>query len=281
MSSCTITVLHPGEMGSSVARAAREAGHRVLWASEGRGAETVMRAQATGLEDAGSLAAALRESAIVLSICPPHVARDIAHAVAATGFDGLYVDANAIAPATTREVGAIIAAGGARFVDGGIIGPPVSDKRNTRLFLSGPHAGEVAALFEGSRLSARTLDGPHDAASSLKVCYAAWTKGSTALLADIRALASAQGIDGALVEEWDLSQPGLAARSESSACSNAFKAWRWIAEMDEIADTFAAQGLPDGFHRASAEVYRRLAGFKDERAPTLDRIIAVLREPGI
>lgn len=279
MSGCTITILHPGDMGVSVARAAREAGHRVLWVGAGRSADTATRAGDAGLENAGSLASALRESSLVLSVCPPHAVKDIAHAVAAAGFTGLYVDANAVSPATTRAVGAIVTGAGARFVDGGIIGPPVSDKRNTRLFLSGAHAHEVAAIFEGCLLQAHALDGPEDAASALKMCYAAWTKGTTALLADIRALASALEVEDALLAEWDLSQPGLAARSESAARNNAFKAWRWIAEMREIADSFAAQDLPDGFHRAAAQIYERLAGFKDEREPELARIIAALRAP--
>jgi 3-hydroxyisobutyrate dehydrogenase-like beta-hydroxyacid dehydrogenase len=279
MNTCTITVLHPGDMGVSVARAAREAGHRVLWVGSARSAETVARAGAAGLVDAGSLAGALRESAVVLSVCPPHAAKDTAQAVAASGFTGLYVDANAISPASTRAVGAIVADAGARFVDGGIIGPPVSSKGNTRLYLSGAHAHEAAALFEGSLLRARTLDGPEDAASALKMCYAAWTKGTTALLADIRALASALEVEDALLAEWNESQSGLAARSESAARNNAFKAWRWIAEMHEIADSFAAQDLPDGFHRAAAQIYERLADFKDEREPELARIIAALRTP--
>jgi len=279
MSTGTITVLHPGEMGASIARAAREAGSRVLWVGTGRGEQTAARARAAGIEDAGTLARALQQSDLVLSVCPPDAARAIAREVAASGFDGLYVDANAIAPATTREVGAIVSAAGARFVDGGIIGPPVSSAGNTRLFLSGADAGEVAAMFAGSMLSVQVLEGPDDAASALKMCFAAWTKGSTALLADIRALAGALGVEQALLAQWDSSQPGLGARSESAACSNAFKAWRWIAEMEEIADTFAAQNLPDGFHRAAAQIYRRLAGFKDERAPELAQILAALRSP--
>lgn len=277
MNACTITVLHPGDMGASVARTAREAGHRVLWVAAGRSADTAARAGAAGLEDAGSLQAALAQSTVVLSVCPPHAARDTARSVAAAGFDGLYVDANAIAPGSTREVGAIVTGAGARFVDGGVIGPPVSDARNTRLYLCGPHAAEAAAIFDGSLLDAQVLDGPDDAASALKMCYAAWTKGSTALLADIRALASALQVEDALLAEWDLSQAGLGARSASAARNNAFKAWRWIAEMHEIADSFAAQDLPDGFHRAAAQVYERLAGFKHEREPELERIIAALR----
>src|SRR5215813_9165973 len=124
MASVTIGVLHPGEMGSGVGASARAAGARVLWASEGRGAATRKRAEADGLEDAGTLAHLVREAQVILSVCPPASAPDVATQVAAQRYSGIYVDGNAISPATTRKVGEIVAAAGATFVDGGIVGPP-------------------------------------------------------------------------------------------------------------------------------------------------------------
>src|SRR2546421_8577827 len=120
----TIGLLHPGEMGASVGRAARANGHRVLWASEGRGPDTAARAAGAGLEDAGTLRALGSASDVVLSVCPPHAAGDVARGVAAAGFRGLYVDGNAVAPATARALGTLIEKAGATFVDGGIVGPP-------------------------------------------------------------------------------------------------------------------------------------------------------------
>ncbi len=275
----TVTVLHPGEMGVCIATALRAGGSTVLWARAGRGAATAQRAARAGLEDCASLDEALARSQAVISVCPPHAAVDTARAVATAGFGGLYVDANAIAPATSREVGVIVEAAGARFADAGIIGPPAVRAGMTRLFLSGPHAGEATRLFSGSLVEAKVLEGPADAASALKMCYAAWTKGTTALLADIRALAVALQVEDALLEEWETSQSGLAARSESAVTGNAFKAWRWIAEMHEIADSFAAQDLPDGFHRAAAEIYRRLEPFREERAPALADVVAAVLAP--
>jgi 3-hydroxyisobutyrate dehydrogenase-like beta-hydroxyacid dehydrogenase len=276
MQTTTITVLHPGDMGASVAAAAASNGHRVRWVDAGRSPATRSRAQAAGLESCESLQAALDGAAVVFSVCPPHAAQDTAQAVADAGFAGLFVDANAIAPATTRAVAAIVEGAGARFVDGGIIGPPVQQAGTTRLYLSGPHAAEVTPLFDGSLLAALTLQGPVDAASALKMCYAAWTKGTTALLAAIRALAQARQVEPALLAEWDLSQPGLAQRSEKTVRSNAFKAWRWIGEMHEIADSFEAEGLPPGFHRAAAEVYEALQPFKANRDPSLDAVTEAL-----
>jgi 3-hydroxyisobutyrate dehydrogenase-like beta-hydroxyacid dehydrogenase len=263
----TIGVLHPGEMGSAVGAAARAAGGRVLWASSGRSGITRGRAAADGLEDATSVERVARESDVILSVVPPANARDVAREVAALRFHGTYVDANAVAPATTREVGEIVGAGGARFVDGGIIGPPPRRPGVARLYLSGAGAADVAACFTGSLLEAIALDGPVGAASALKVAYAGWNKGSQALLLAIRALAAHEGVDEALIAEWQKSMPDMPARSESVVASNTRKAWRFVGEMEEIAATFEAAGLPDGFHQAAAEIFRRLAGWKDTQTP--------------
>ncbi|HSB41967.1 MAG TPA: DUF1932 domain-containing protein [Methylomirabilota bacterium] len=262
-----VGVLHPGDMGGVVGACAKAAGQRVLWASAGRSAGTRERAAAAGLEDAGTVAALLAASDVVLSICPPHAAVDLAREVAAQRFDGLYVDGNAVAPATAREVGAIVERGGAAFVDGGLIGPPPRSAGTTRLYLSGREAKRVVALFEGSALEAISVSDAPGAASALKMVYAAVTKGTSALLMAVRALAATEGVDDALLAEWRRSQPDLPKRSEAAARDNARKAWRFVGEMEEIAATFETAGLPGGFHQAAAEIYRRLAGYKDVAAP--------------
>jgi hypothetical protein len=128
-------------------------------------------------------------------------------------------------------------------------------------------------------MEAIPLEGPAGAASALKACYAGWTKGATALLAAIRALAEVEGVEAALLAEWKLSQPDLQKRSEV-VTAQARKAWRWIGEMEEIAASFEAAGLPGGFHLAAADLYRRLEGFKDGAAPpTLAEVIEALRRP--
>jgi 3-hydroxyisobutyrate dehydrogenase-like beta-hydroxyacid dehydrogenase len=263
----TIGLLHPGEMGAMVGASARADGACVLWASEGRGPATRRRAEAAGLEDAGTLAALVRRSEVILSVCPPDAAVDVARAVAVLRFAGLYVDANAVSPQTAREIGSIIEKGGATLVDGGIIGSPPRERGTTRLYLSGGAAARVAALFPRGPLEAVVVAGGAGAASALKMAYAGWTKGSAALLMAARALAAAEGVEAALLDEWKLSQPDLPARSEAAVKRNAPKAWRFVGEMEEIAATFTAAGLPDGFHRAAAEVYRRLAPWKDAPAP--------------
>jgi 3-hydroxyisobutyrate dehydrogenase-like beta-hydroxyacid dehydrogenase len=269
----TVGLLHPGEMGASIGAALRRAGVQVLWVSAGRGPATRRRAQAADLTDAGALPALIARSDLVVSVCPPDAAVEVAGAVAALGFGGLYVDANAVAPTTARALSVVVEQAGGRFVDGDLIGGPVRPGGATRLYLSGPAAGEVAALFAPTDLEAVALGDDVAAASALKMCYAAWTKGTSALLLAIRAAADAYGVEAALVAEWARTQPDLAARSEA-AVGTARKAWRFAGEMDQIAACFAEAGLPDGFARAAAEVYRRLADFKElEGDPPLDQVL--------
>jgi 3-hydroxyisobutyrate dehydrogenase-like beta-hydroxyacid dehydrogenase len=263
-------------MGSAVGRAARAAGARVLWSSAGRGEATRRRAAEAALEDAGSLEAALAGAEIALSVCPPHAALDLARSVAACGFRGLFVDANAVSPDTTRRLAAIVAGGGGHFVDGGIVGPPPAPGSSTRLYLSGDGARRVTELFEGTSLATVVLDAPVGAASAVKMCYAAWTKGTTALILAVRAVAEAEGVEAALAEEWRISQPDLF-RQVDRAVAQSRKAWRWIGEMEEIAATFAEAGLPEGFHLAAAEICHRLESFKDARGTTIEELVDALR----
>jgi len=273
----TIGLLHPGEMGASVGAAARADGARVLWASEGRGADTAARAATAQLEDARTLAKVVAASDVILSVCPPHAARDVATAVAGAGFRGLYVDANAVAPATSREVAVIVERAGATYVDGGLIGPPPDKPGTTRLYLSGPEAARAAALFTRGPLEAIVLPGDLTSASAIKMAYGGWNKGQQALLMSIVALAMSAGVAEALMAEWQRSQPDLPRRADSAARGSARKAWRWIAEMEENAAALDAAGLPEGFHQAAADVYRRLAPYKDAGVPpTLDDVAKTL-----
>src|SRR6516165_5969003 len=250
-----IGLLHPGEMGAAVGQCLTGRGHTVLWASEGRGPDTAARAEAAGLTDAGSVKAVASQAEVILSVCPPHAATDVAWAV--HGFGSLYVDANAISPGTAREIAQMITDSGGRYVDGGIIGLPPTAPRTTRLYLSGPDAEKVQALFTGSDLDALIAGKALTAASGVKMAYGAWTKGTAALILAIRELAREEGVEEALLAEWAISQPSLEKRSQGSARAAEAKGWRWVAEMEEIAATMAAAGLPDGFHQAAAEIFRR------------------------
>jgi 3-hydroxyisobutyrate dehydrogenase-like beta-hydroxyacid dehydrogenase len=251
MSQLTIGLLHPGEMGAAIGQCLAAAGHQVLWAPDGRSAVTRERAAAAGLEESG-LAEMSARSDLIVSVCPPAAALDTARHM--SGFRGLYLDANAISPATAGQVAAVVTAGGGSYVDGGIIGTPPVAPGFVRLYLSGARAGEVRGLFEGTEVDARLVT-PPGTASAVKMAYASWTKGSAALLLAARALARAEGVESVLLDEWGISQPGLEERWGGAARSAAAKGWRWVAEMEEIAAAMAAAGLPAGFHLAAAEIY--------------------------
>jgi 3-hydroxyisobutyrate dehydrogenase-like beta-hydroxyacid dehydrogenase len=256
-----IGLLNPGEMGAAVGRCLTDAGYSVLWASAGRSQETARRATAAGLTDGGTPRELAARAQVILSICPPHAALDVAWAV--HGFTGLYLDANAIAPGTAREVAQLITSNGGSYIDGGIIGPPPVTPGTTRLYLSGANADTLVDLFTGTGLDPRITAGSDTAASAVKMAYAAWTKGTAALLLSARGLAQAEGVEDALLAEWALSQPHLAAQSERAAAAAITKGWRWIAEMEEIAHCMTEAGLPDGFHQAAAEIYRRCPRLPD------------------
>lgn len=272
-----VGLLHPGAMGAAVGRVlAANPGRQVLWASEGRSPESVARADQAGLADVGTLAAVVEGSEAVLSICPPEAALAQARSVAELGFPGLYVDANAVSPDTARRAGALFS----RYVDGGIVGPPPTGPGLTRLYLAGDEAPTVAGWFDDTLVEARRVDSPPGGASAVKMGYAAWTKGTSALLVAIRALAAQEGISQDLLGEWATSLPDLVGRSEGVAGATGPKAWRFEGEMHEIADTFAAAGLPDQFHRGAAEIYRRLAPLKGTTNPTLDQALDLLAGNG-
>jgi len=250
-----IGVLHPGEMGAAVGGCLSQRGLTVLWASAGRSPATAARAAAAGMRDAGSAGELSSQADVILSVCPPHAALEVARSV--SGFRGIYVDANAVSPATTREVGEIVTAGGASYVDGGIIGSPPRSPGDSRLYLSGLWAEEISHLFAGTPLDAQVIGDEIGQASAVKMAYAAWTKGTAALILAIRALAHAEGVEQALVAEWQQSQPALTSRPHAAARSALQKGWRWVAEMEEIAASMAAAGLPAGFHEAAADLYDR------------------------
>jgi 3-hydroxyisobutyrate dehydrogenase-like beta-hydroxyacid dehydrogenase len=298
MSETLIGLLHPGEMGAAVAACLTGRGRQVLWVPAGRGPATRARAAVAGLtaaagpDAAGQAADLARRAGIILSVCPPHTALEVARVVAAAGFTGVYVDANAISPGTAHQVQAIAGAAGAHYVDGGIIGLPPSpgpaeqaSPGGTRLYLAGGSAAgdgdgpaaQVAALFEGTALTPVILRNDNPAgASALKMAYASWTKGSAALLLAARALARAEGVEDSLLAEWSLSQPGLGGRSLGAARSAAAKGWRWVGEMEEIADAMTADGLPGGFHQAAAEIFRRSTSDAAEAAGPGDAVIAAV-----
>lgn len=273
-----IGILHPGAMGVSVAASAQTEDQEVCWAGRGRSAASHARAAEVRLTDLGTVDALCTACDVILSVCPPHAAEDVAASVAQTGFSGLYLDGNAISPRRARAVQSTLALHGIDYVDGGIIGGPAWERGKTWLYLSGPRADEIARLFRSGPLETEVLGPEIDTASALKMCFAAYTKGTTALLAAILAAAEELNVRDALARQWSRNDAGFAAEADRRVRNVTAKAWRFAGEMDEIAATFAGAGLPGEFHTAAGIIYRRLADFKDaESTPELADVLVALR----
>lgn len=272
----TIGFLHPGQMGVSLA-ANVGGGAKTVWAGQGRSPATAERAASASIGDVGSVAALTETCDVVVSICPPAAAISVADEVVATGFDGIYIDANAIAPATSKQIGAKFTS----YIDGGVIGPPANKPGTTRLYLAGPGADGVAKYWDGSALDVRAIsDSAAEAkASALKMAYAGWTKGRAALLLAVNALAESADVADVLRAEWDISQPGITAESTAMIPQLSAKAWRFAGEMEEIAASMAEAGVPDGFHLGAAEAYQRMAQFKEGPRPSLEEVVDAILNP--
>jgi 3-hydroxyisobutyrate dehydrogenase-like beta-hydroxyacid dehydrogenase len=272
-----IGVLHPGLMGICVAATVQNSGHDVYWASEGRSHKTRERAETYKLRDAGSLAALCDTCAVLVSVCPPHAAEEVAEQVLACAFQGVYLDVNAISPQRTIRIGEMMRAAGVEFVDGGIIGFPVRERGKTWLYLSGEKAQQAAAYCSGGPLETAVVGPEIGKASALKMCYAAYTKGTTALIGAILAAAEVMGVRGELETQWSRDWPDFGRQAGERVRNVTAKAWRFAGEMAEIAATFREAGLPGEFHGAAEMIYRRIAGFKDAPAtPALEEVLQTL-----
>jgi 3-hydroxyisobutyrate dehydrogenase-like beta-hydroxyacid dehydrogenase len=255
----TIGIVSPGDMGHVVGQVLRGHGLRVVTSLAGRSQRTRALAAQAGFEDLGSYPALVTESDAILSILVPAEAAGLAAAVAgamrATGRGPLFVDCNAIAPQSVHGIAQTIEDAGGRFVDASIIGPPPRKAGNTRFYASGPHAEEFAHLNHHGLhvipMSSRVGD-----ASALKMCYAALTKGVTALSTELLVAARVLGVDEALESELRQSQGVMLAQMERSLPGMPPKARRWVGEMEEIAATFEAVGLTPRILLGAADIYR-------------------------
>jgi 3-hydroxyisobutyrate dehydrogenase-like beta-hydroxyacid dehydrogenase len=271
-----IGLLYPGEMGISIAASALNNGHEVYWSSQGRSDQTKARAGKYGLIEEKRLLDLCHRCEIILSVCPPHAAEDVARSVIETGFKGLYLDANAIAPQRSIKIGQLMHAAGIRFVDGGIIGGPAWTAKETHLYLAGNDAPEIAACFSKGPLEVKVISGEIGKASALKMCYAAYSKGTTALLAAILAAAESLGVRENLYQQWDMDDTGFSDQVNLRVRRVTPKAWRFEGELKEIAATFEQAGLPNGFHEAAADIYHRIAELKNNSTNSLDEVLKLL-----
>jgi 3-hydroxyisobutyrate dehydrogenase-like beta-hydroxyacid dehydrogenase len=249
-------------MGASIGSALKPVAAAVVWAAAGRTQATSKRAELADLVGVPDLAAVARRCDVIISICPPHAALDVAEQVAAalpdrSGPPPVYVDANAVSPATVRRIGGVLGSA-ATLVDGAVIGPPAWQPGSSVLWLAGPGAAVIARLFAGSPFDARVLGPDPGSASALKACFALQSKALPAIWLALGEAAERAGVADALAGELSRTGVDLAGRIADARDRLGGKAWRWAGEMEEAAATLAELGVPDGFSRAAAEVYRHL-----------------------
>lgn len=276
----TVTLLHPGAMGAAVAAQAVKAGHEVLWVPEGRSDATHRRAKEVGATACDSLDEALERSEIVLSICPPQAAEDVATMVADHAFAGVYVDANAINPQRMQRIAEEIRPG-AIVLDGAIFGPPPGGQRAARLYLAGEAQAvdTVEPVFKDTALHVRRASGSVGSASALKMAFASYQKAARTLAGVAHALADAHGVGDELTAEAQVMASNILA-DPGYLPSVAARAWRWAPEMEDIAETLRAAGLPADMAEAAVAVMSRWKGDKDRYDLELTDVLSHLRSQG-
>jgi 3-hydroxyisobutyrate dehydrogenase-like beta-hydroxyacid dehydrogenase len=255
-----VAVIASGNMGAAVGARLVERGAKVLTSLAGRSAESAARARAAGMVAASDAEVAAAD--FLLSIVPPKealpLAQRLAPALSAANRKPIYVDCNAVSPQTVARIAAAISETGCPFVDGGIIGgPPRAGYQGPSFFVSGADAKRTEALGECGLLI-RVMDDPIGAASALKMCFGGVTKGLTAVAAGMALAAHRAGIAAALKEELQASHPQVFARLVTAVPDMFPKAYRWVAEMEEIA-SFVGDRAERDMYQSIAELYERLA----------------------
>lgn len=275
----TVGILHPGSMGAAVAACAAANASEVLWCEAGRSTASAGRAAEFSLTPVAALPALLERSDIVISLCPPAAAEDLARDVAGHRFDGVYVEANAISPQRTQRIAALLEPD-ATVVDGGVVGSPPRRGKTPTLYLSGPVAAvaRIEALFASTAVVTRTLGTEVGKASALKLSYASYQKTSRVLVALAVGMAREHGVDQELIEVASRRTDSYLAEPEYVAKAAA-RAWRWGPELEETADTLAAAGLPPELLRAAASTLARWYDVKDDSELTLTDALDRLAQP--
>jgi 3-hydroxyisobutyrate dehydrogenase-like beta-hydroxyacid dehydrogenase len=273
--------LHPGEMGISLASTTQNSGHTACWVSRDRGPETVERAAKYKLTEMRMIEELCETCSVIVCVCPPHAAVEVAERIMACSFNGVYADVNAIAPQRAIRIGQSMTKAGIEFVDGGIIGGPAWSPEATWLYLSGRASDQVAACFSGGPLETEIIGDEIGKASALKMCFAAHLKGTTALMCATVAAAEGMGVRAELEKHWSRKGSDFAKSTLNRIRQVTKKAWRFSGEMEEIASTFEAVGIPGGFHLAARKLYNRIAKFKGaDPVPPVKDVLDALRGPG-
>lgn len=258
-----VGIVSPGDMGQAIAGRLRESGLNVFAALDGRSERTRALAREAGLTDCGSLEKLVAACELVISVINPGealtVARQVAAAIRKTGRKIAFADLNAVSPQTARDADRMIRDAGGMFIDGGIIGPPPrGEKDRPRIYVSGPDA----YLFESishPNLVLRVLSERIGDASGVKMCYAAMTKGTTALAVELLVAARKLGVEQALEKELRESRNDVFEWQMKNIAGMPPKAYRWVPEMQEIARTFGELGLTPRIFEGATDVYAMVA----------------------
>lgn len=272
----TVAIMSPGDMGHNVGRAFGEHGLDVITCLAGRSARTRALAEAGNFRAVDTLEELVAQADLVMSILVPAqavaMARQIADAIVATGTDTPFTDCNAVSPQTTNTINDIITKAGGRFIDSSIIGSPPGRSAPPRFYTSGQHAGIMSEL-DGKGIVVKQMGGGVGRASAIKMCYAAMTKGTSALHAALLTAAHSLGVLDELEAEFSSSQADVLSRMKAQVPSLPINAGRWVGEMEQIAATFGHAGVPSKFHEGAAEMFRLLdqTPFARESPETRDR----------
>jgi len=255
----TVAILSPGEMGHAIGRVLARRGLRVITSLDGRSQRTVSLARAAGIEDVGSLDRVVMEADVIFSVLPsaaaPILASDVAGRLAGRGRPITFVECNALAPRTVQQIAEVVSRAGGRVVDVGIIGSPPTENRGPRFYASGPWVDDFVA-FRDFGLDVRPIGREIGQASGIKMCYAALTKGLSALGTELLLAAARLDLLDPLLAELESSQQPLREWLERALPGMPSKSRRWVSEMEEIAATLEHLGLSPGYHRAAANLFR-------------------------
>ncbi|NQW23392.1 MAG: NAD(P)-dependent oxidoreductase [SAR202 cluster bacterium] len=263
MSIESLAILSPGDMGHAIGQLLRENELRVLTCLAGRSGRTRELSEKAGIIDVPNLNDLVEQSDVIMSVtvseAVPGLCHEIADAVKATGTDMLFAECNAIAPTLSQEMAKVLQEGGARYVDASIIGPPPRNGSSPRVYASGDNVAEFEQLRDFG-LDVRNLGPKLGRASGIKMCYAAMTKGTTALQAELLIAAEKMGLTEELMAEFAGSQPAVIERMEGWMPGMPAKSRRWVSEMEEIEATFRDLGLTPNIFKGVADMYRMIGG---------------------
>ena len=268
-------------MGAGVGARLVERGLHVITSLAGRSEASARRAKAAGMVAVSDQECA--QADFFLSICPPSDALALAEKMAAlispSNKKPIYVDCNAVSPPTKIVIGNAILKAGSPFVDVGIIGLPPKEGYSPFLHASGPDAAKFGALNDFG-IKVNVIEGPIGAASALKMSYAGITKGITAVGSMMMLAAIRAGVADKLRGELERSHPAFVTNFQRAVPDMFDKAYRFVGEMEEIADFVGEDKQAKQMYQAIADFYTRIAADHEGKHEETGALAALLKKTG-